>query len=91
MLLCLAPSSNDVTHIVSLFSLTEGEDYIFDSVPPVVNILSGMSRGCLSIHIISSPLVEDAESIDLLINETTIMANVLEGRTTVVIEGDGSM
>ena len=69
----------------------EGEDYAFDSVPPVINILSGMSRGCLTITIIQSDLVEDTESIDLLINETTTMANVLEERTTVIIDADGGM
>ena len=64
---------------------------MFDSVPPVINILAGTSRGCLTITIIQSDLVEGIESIDLQIAETSPMANVLEGRTTVGIEADGSM
>ena len=68
----------------------EGEDYAFHSVPPVINILSGMSRDCLTITIIQSDLVEDIENIDLLINETTTMANVVLGRTRVTIDADGS-
>ena len=74
---------------MSLFSYAEGEDYSFDTVPPVINILSGTSRGCLTINIIASALAEDIEGIYLVINETTTMADVLEERTIVVIEADG--
>ena len=76
---------------MSLFSFAEGEDYSFDSVPPVINIQSGMSRGCLTINIIASALAEDIEGIYLAINETTTMADVEEGSTIVVINADGGV
>ena len=72
------------------FSYAEGEDYAFDRIPPVIDILTGMTGGCLTITIIPSDLAEDIESIDLLINQTTPMANVLEERTTITIDADGS-
>ena len=72
-----------------LFFFADGEDYTFDSVPPVINILSGTSRGCLTINIIQSDLAEDIEAIYLVINEVTPPAVVAEERTVVVIDADG--
>ena len=60
-------------------------------MPPVINILSGTSRGCLTINIITSALAESFEGIYLVINETTTMADVLEERTIVVIDADGGI
>ena len=76
---------------MSLLSFAEGEDYSFDSVPPVINILSGTSRDCLTINIIASALAEDTEGIYLVINETTTMADVEEESTIVVIDADGGV
>ena len=50
-----------------------------------------MSRGCLTITIVSSDLVEDAESIYLTINKTTTKAGVTKEGTIVVINCDGGM
>ena len=55
----------------------------------MINILSGMSRGCLTITILPSDLVEGDEDIHLAINEETTMATVEEGNTTVIIASDG--
>ena len=71
------------------FLVSEGEDFEFGSQPPVINILSGMSRGCLTITILPSDLVEGDEYIHLAINEETTMAIVEEGNTTVMIASDG--
>ena len=76
---------------MSLFSFVEGEDYSFDSVPPVISILSGTSRGCLTINITASALAEDIEGIYLVINETTTMADIEEESTIVVIDADGGV
>ena len=71
-------------------STTEGEDFRFLSNPPVINILSGMDRGCLTIEIIDSAVVDGEERINLEINETSTIAIVEDRQTTVVIESDGS-
>ena len=55
----------------------------------MINILSGMSRGCLTITILPSDLVEGDEYIHLAINEETTMATVEEGNTSVMIASDG--
>ena len=70
--------------------IAEGEDFRFPSNPPVINILSGMNRGCLTIEIISSAVLEGEERINLEINKTSTMATVVDRQTTVVIESDGS-
>ena len=56
----------------------------------MINILSGMRRGCLTIEIIGSAVLEGEERINLKINETSTMAIVEDRQTTVVIESDGS-
>ena len=56
----------------------------------MINILSGMDRGCLTIEIIGSAVLEGEERINLEINKTSTMAIVEDRQTTVVIEGDGS-
>ena len=76
---------------MSVYPLPEGEDFTFISVPPVIVITSGTSRGCLIINIIPSDLVEGEEDIHLTINEETTQAVVLNGSTTVVIESDGGI
>ena len=48
-----------------------------------------MSRGCLTITIIPSDVVEGDEVIYLAINEETTMATVEEANTTVMIASDG--
>jgi hypothetical protein len=82
---------NNLTVNIDLLPSTavEGEDFEFSSQPPVINILSGMSRGCLTITILPSDLVEGDEDIHLAINEETTMATVEEGNTTVMIASDG--
>ena len=71
-----------------ILSFSEGEDFEFSSVPSVINIESGTNRGCLTITIISSPVIEGREEINLAINTTTTMAAVVGGTTTVVIRGN---
>ena len=86
-LICVFPAM--LFTIICTFT-TEGEDFRFPSDPPVINILSGMDRGCLTIEIIGSAVVEGEERINLEINETSTMAVVEDRQTTVVIESDGS-
>ena len=71
------------------FLLTEREDFEFSSRPPVITIMSGTSRGCLTITILPSDLVEGEEEIHLAINEGTTLATVEQGNTTVMIASDG--
>ena len=85
-LICVFPAI--LFTIICTFT-TEGEDFQFPSDPPVINILSGMDRGCLTIEIIDSAVLKGEERINLEINKTT-MAIVEDRQTTVVIEGDGS-
>ena len=56
----------------------------------MIVIESGTNRGCLAITIISSAVIEGQEEINLAINTTTVAA-VVDGTTTVVISSDGSM
>ena len=57
----------------------------------MINILTGTNRGCLTINIIASPVVEGREELILFINEQNLTANVLDGDTTVIITSDGGM
>ena len=57
----------------------------------MINILTGTNRGCLTINIIASPIVEGREELILFINEQNLTANVLDGDTTVIITSDGGM
>ena len=77
--------------IFKIICISEGEDFRFLSNPPVINILSGMNRGCLTIEIIGSAVLEGEERVNLEINETSTMAVVEDRQTTVVVESDGSM
>ena len=54
----------------------------------MIVIESGTNRGCLTITIISSAVIEGQEEINLAINTTTVAA-VVDGMTTVVISTDG--
>ena len=54
----------------------------------MIVIESGMNRGCLTTIVISSAVIEGQEEINLGINTTTVAA-VVDGMTTVVISTDG--
>ena len=72
------------------FHLSEGEDFRFSSSPPEIIIPSGTNRGCLTIDIIPSALVEGLEVFNLAISGLT-QAVIVEGNTTVVIAADEGM
>ena len=84
-------SCSHTSYTESLSFFAEEEDYTLDSTPAVINIRSGMSRGCLTITVVSSDLAEDAESIYLTINKATTKADVMKEGTVVVINCDGGM
>ena len=66
-------------------------DFDFVNRPPVV-IAAGTSRGCLQISMISSPLVEPTEEINLAINTTNTLAVIGDFvQTTVFILSDGGI
>ena len=66
------------------------DDFHFATYPPTITIAPGMNRGCLSIYILSSEVVERNEEILLSINEDTTKA-IVDGLSTtkVVIEDHG--
>ena len=73
-----------------MFSIDD--DFQFSRDPPTINIVPGTSRGCLTIYILSSAVVERDEEIHLTIAEnTTTQAVVVGATTTVLIEDNGSM
>jgi hypothetical protein len=72
-------------------SATEGEDFDFESDPPVIEISAGGDRGCLQVFIIPSALVEPEEEINLSINTTSTVADIEVEATTIVILGDGAV
>jgi hypothetical protein len=76
-----------VTIHVNSSSATD-DDFQFEN-PPIIEIPSGASRGCLVIAILSSPVVEHDEEIHCSIDDNNIMAVVEDETTTVVIQHDG--
>ena len=72
-----------------MFSIDD--DFQFSSDPPTINIVPATSRGCLTINILSSAVVEHDKEIHLTIAEnTTTQAVVVGATTTVLIEDNGS-
>ena len=75
-----------------MFFVSIDEDFQFSSDPPTINIVPATSRGCLTIYILSSAVVEHDEEIRLTIAEnTTTQAVVVGATTTVLVEDNGSM
>ena len=64
------------------------DDFQFEN-PPIIEIPSGASRGCLVIAILGTPVVERDEEIHCGIDDDNIMAVVEDETTTVVIQHDG--
>ena len=72
-----------------MFSIDD--DFQFSSDPPKINTVPGTSRGCLTMNILSSAVVEHDKEIHLTIAEnTTTQAVVVGATTTVLIEDNGS-
>ena len=75
-----------------MFFVSIDEDFQFSRDPPTINIVPGTSRGCLTINILSSAVVEHDEEIRLTIAEnTTTQVVVVGATTTVLVEDNGSM
>ena len=61
----------------------EGEDYQVST--SVITIPALIARGCLTVEILASAVVEGEEEIHMRINETTTEALIVDGETVVAI------
>ena len=73
--------------LLSIFT-AEGEDYEL-SDPAEIVIPANMARGCLTVTILQSAVVEGEEEIRLAIDSTAVNATVVDAETTIVIAPDG--
>ena len=71
------------------FASIEGQDYEVNT--SVITIPALITRGCLTVEILASAVVEGEEEIHMRINETTTVALIVDGETVVAIAADGGM
>ena len=67
--------------------MAEGEDFLLNGLP-VITIAANTSRGCLSVTILQSAVVEGEEEIRLGIN-SSVGAILETAETTILIAQDG--